>query len=156
MRPQSNFRYMKFKKNFGDIMEEYELDEHYKAIMRGVDITQKWYAIVCFLESKETEIKIENIKMRIGEMCWNREEERKPIYAHKDGKSVYFSRTSGNNSIEIQHQLQNMYIHGDDYTIKIDKTIDTIYEELSKTEVFCEYWGYIHCCFMNGTIENFV
>lgn len=136
--------------------EEYEYQKHFKAIMRGVDITRKWYAICCYIESKETEIEIPNIKLKIGTMAWNEEQKLTSIYAHKEDKRIFFTRETDNGNLDIQHQFQNLYIHGEEYIVYIDKTIDTIFEELSKTEIFCEYWGYIHCCFMNGTIKGFV
>lgn len=137
-------------------MEEFEHNEHYKAILRGVDITEKWYAICCYLESKETEINIPDIKIKIGEMAWEQNQEPTPIFAHKNDTKVYFTRITENGSIDIQHQLQNMYIHGDEYLFKIDKTIDTIVNILSQTDYFNEVYAYIHCCFMNGNIKNFI
>lgn len=126
-------------------------EEHLKAIERGVDITEKWYCICGFINNLE-DIEVESCKIKIGEMEWD-DEGMHPIYACKDKENVWFVRDEINN-IDIQYQVQNMYIHGNDYTLKINKTIDKLHERfISKYEEYEEYWGYIHCQFFNGKIK---
>lgn len=124
--------------------------EHWKAIQRGIDITEKWYCICGFINNTNM-FDIEECKIKIGEMEWD-DEGIHPIYACKQKDNVWFVRDEKHN-IDIQYQLQNMYIHGNDYTLKIFDTIDKIHDKCMKNETYEEYWGYIHCQFFNGKIN---
>lgn len=124
--------------------------ERYEAILRGVDITEKWYCICGFINNSKN-IDIEKFKIKIGELEWD-DEGMHPIYACKNKNRVWFIRNEPY-AEDIQYQLQNMYIHGYDFTLKINTNIDKIHDELLKNETYEEYWGYIHCQFFNGKIE---
>lgn len=124
--------------------------EHWKAVERGVNITEKWYCICGYL-NRINDIDIQQCKIKIGEMEWD-DEGMHSIYACKDEERVWFIRDEEHN-IDIQYQLQNMYIHGNDYTLKINETIDKIHEKLLSNDEYNEFWGYIHCQFFNGKIE---
>lgn len=125
-------------------------EEHFKAIKKGVDLTEKWYCICGYLNNT-TEIDIPEIKLKIGQLEWC-DEGMRDIIAHKENKRVFFTRDNGNN-IDFQFQIHDMYIHGNDYTLKFDKTIDEIHKKLLKYDEYNEYYGYIHTQFFNGKID---